>query len=139
MLNAIKSLNPIAIIVVSIVAFLIGGLWFSPLLFVKAWMAEVKMTKEIAEASGFGKARMALAFCLTVLSTFGLAVLIADHGTATPIRGALIGLFVGACLVGARQATTTLFELRSIKYFLIVSGHDVVKFTVIGAILAKWR
>jgi hypothetical protein len=139
MLNAIKSLNPIAILVVSIIGFLIGGLWFSPLLFVKAWMAEVEMTPEIAKAAGGGKARMAGAFCLTVLSTFGLAVLIADHGTATPIRGALIGLFVGTCLVGARQATTTLFELRSVRYFLIVSGHDIVVFTILGAILAKWR
>jgi hypothetical protein len=139
MFNAIKSLHPIAIIVVSIIGFIFGGLWFSPLLFVKAWMAEVKMTPESAEAAGWGKSRMLLAFCLTVLSTFALAVLLALHGTATPLRGAAVGLFVGTGLVGARAAAADLFEMRSLRYFLIVTGHDIAQFAIVGAILGVWR
>jgi hypothetical protein len=139
MINAIKSLNPLAVIVVSIIAFVFGGLWFSPLLFAKAWMAEVKITPESAKAAGWGKSRMAAAFLLTVVSTFALAVLLAAHGTCSPLKGARLGLFVGAALVGARKATTDLFEMRSLRYFLIVSGHDVAQFTLTGAILAVWR
>jgi hypothetical protein len=139
MFNSLKSLDPIPVLVVSIVAFLIGGLWFSPLLFVKAWMAEVNMTPERAKAAGGGKGRMALAFLLTVISTVGLAMLVAVRHASSPINGAEIGLFVGAVLVGSRAATSDLFELRSMKYFLIVAGHDVVQFTVAGAILGVWR
>jgi hypothetical protein len=139
MFNALKSLNPIAVIVVSIIAFVFGGLWFSPLLFVKAWMAEVGMTPEKAKATGGGKSRMAAAFFFTVVSTFALAVLVAVRHGSSPLNGAEIGFFVGAGLVGARAATTDLFEMRSIKYFLIVTGHDVAQFTIAGAILAVWR
>ncbi len=139
MVNALKSLNPIAVIVVSLVAFLIGGLWFSPLLFVKAWMAEVNMTPERAKAAGGGMPRMAGAFLLTVVSTTALAVLIAVRHASSPVNGVEMGLFVGLLLVGARVATTNLFELRSMKYFLIVTGHDVVQFAVVGAILGVWR
>jgi hypothetical protein len=139
MLNALKSLNPIAVLVVSIIAFVIGGLWFSPLLFVKAWMAQVNMTPEKAKAAGWGKSRMAAAFFLTVVSTFALAVLVAVRHASSPINGAEMGLFVGAVLVGARAATTDLFEMRSMRYFLIVTGHDVVQFTIAGAILGVWR
>lgn len=139
MFNALKSLNPIAVLVVSIVAFLIGGLWYSPLLFVKAWMAQVNMTPERAKAAGGGKARMAGAFLLTVVSTCALAVLVAVRHASSPVNGAEIGLFVGTVLVGARAATNNIFELRSMKYFLIVTGHDVVQFTIVGAILGVWR
>jgi hypothetical protein len=139
LINAVQSLNPLAVIVVSIVAFVFGGLWFSPLLFVKPWMAEVKMTPEKAKAAGGGKSRMAGAFFFTVVSTFSLAVLIAALHTASPLRGAAIGLFVGAGLVGARAATTDLFEMRSITYFLTVTGHDVAQFALVGALLAVWR
>jgi sterol desaturase/sphingolipid hydroxylase (fatty acid hydroxylase superfamily) len=139
MINAIKSLHPLIVLVVSIIAFVFGGLWFSPLLFVKAWMAEVKMTPEKAKAAGWGKSRMAAAFFFTVVSTFALAALVAENGTTLLLNGAEIGLFVGAGLVGARAATTDLFEMRSVKYFLIVTGHDVAQFTLAGAILAVWR
>jgi hypothetical protein len=139
MFNALKSLNPIAILVVSIIAFIFGGLWFSPLLFVKAWMAQVNMTPEKAKAAGGGKSRMAGAFFFTVVSTLALAVLVAVRHASSPVNGAEIGFFAGAGLVGARAATTDLFEMRSIKYFLIVTGHDVAQFTLAGAILGVWR
>jgi hypothetical protein len=139
MINAIRSLNPVAVIVVSILGFLIGGLWYSPLLFVKAWMAEVKMTPEIARAAGNGKSRLAGALLLTLVSTTALAALLAAHRVSGPLKGAETGLFVGAALVAAREAANNLFELRSFRYFLIVSGHDMFQFTVLGAVLAVWR
>jgi hypothetical protein len=139
MLHALESLNPIAVLVVSIIAFIFGGLWFSPLLFVKAWMAQVNMTPEKAKAAGGGKSRMAGAFFFTVVSTMALAVLVAVRNASNPIHGAEIGFFVGVGLVGARAATTDLFEMRSFKYFLIVTGHDVAQFTLAGAILGVWR
>jgi hypothetical protein len=139
MLNAIESLHPLALLVVSIVGFLLGGLWFSPVLFVKPWMAEVKITPESAKAAGWGPQRMVLAFILTLVSTSALAVLIAAHHTSSPIKGAELGLFVGAGLVASRQATNGLFELRTLRHFMIVSGHDVAQFTLVGAILAVWR
>jgi|HubBroStandDraft_1064217.scaffolds.fasta_scaffold107519_2 hypothetical protein len=139
MFNSLKTLNPLAVLVVSVIGFVIGGLWFSPLLFVKAWMAEVKMTPEAAKAAGWGKSRMVAAFCLTVVSTFALAVLVALRGETSPLKGAELGLFVGALIVASRQGTNALFELRSRRYYLIVAGYDVTQFTVLGAILAVWR
>ncbi len=139
MINAVKSLNPVAVIVISIVAFLIGGLWYSPLLFVRAWMKEVKMTPESAKAAGGGGKLLAGALLLTLVSTCGLAALIAAHHVSAPLKGAELGLFVSAFIVASRQAVNGLFELRSFRYILIVSGHDVVQFTVAGALLAVWR
>jgi hypothetical protein len=139
MINTIKTLSPLAVIVVSIIGFVFGGLWFSPLLFVKAWMAEAKITPESARAAGWGKSRLAATFAMTLVSTLALAVLAAALGVSSPLKGAELGLLVGAGLLASRQATNALFEMRSLRHFLVVSGHDVAQFTLLGAILAVWR
>jgi hypothetical protein len=139
MINAIKSLNPIAVIVISIIAFVFGGLWFSPLLFVKAWMKEVKMTPESAKAAGAGQSLLPKAFAMTLISTFSLAVLIAAHHTSGALKGGELGLFVGAGVVASRQATNAIFELKSLRYVMIIAGHDIAQFTLVGAILGVWR
>ena len=139
MINAIRSLNPLAVIVISIVTFLVGGLWYSPLLFIKAWFKEMKITPEQAKAAGGGVWRMATALALTFVSTFALAVLVAANHTTAAVKGAELGLFVGVGLVASREGVNGVFEMRSLRHYLIVAGHDVVQFAVAGALLALWH
>jgi Protein of unknown function (DUF1761) len=139
MLNALTSLRPLVVLVVSVAGFLLGALWYSPLLFVKAWLEETKITPELAKTAGHGKARFAAAFACTVVSTFTLAILVAANRTSSPLKGAELGLLVGAGLVAARQGVNALFELRSLRVYLIVSGHDVALCVLQGALLAVWR
>ena len=141
MVQLIAGLSPIAIIVVTLIGFLLGGLWYSPLLFVKPWMREMKITKESAKAANAGKGPMMFggAILFTLVSTIALAALLSARHIISPVKGAEFGFFVGVALVGAREATNALFESRTLKHFLIVAGHDVVLLTVQGAILAAWR
>lgn len=139
MLNALTSLRPLVVLAVSVIGFALGALWYSPLLFVKAWLEEMKITPEIANAAGHGKSRMAGAFACTVVSTLTLAILVAANHTSSPLKGAELGLLVGAGLVAARHAVNALFEMRSLRVYLIVAGHDVALCVILGAILAVWR
>jgi len=133
------NLNPVHVIVVAMVGFLLGAVWYSPLLFVKAWMAETKITPEIARASGSGAGRLISAFVLTLLSTTVLAALVADHRSHGPVHGAELGLLIGVGLIASRQAVNAVFSLSSLRRFLIVAGHDVVLCVLQGAILATWH
>ncbi|MBI3887026.1 MAG: DUF1761 domain-containing protein [Opitutae bacterium] len=140
MMHALLSVNYVAVVAVAIVGFLFGWLWYSPVLFAKPWMAEMKFTAETMEAC---KPKMApmMAKCLlfTLLSTFGLAVLIQAHGSESCLKGAEFGLFVGALVVGTRLLNGSLWENRSTTLQLITVGHEVALFTVQGAILGCWR
>ena len=40
------SFNIVAVLVSALLAFVIGGLWYSPILFAKAWMREAGLTEE---------------------------------------------------------------------------------------------
>jgi hypothetical protein len=140
MIHALTSLNPIAILVVSVLCFLIGGVWYSPLLFVRAWMKEMKMTQEEMMAKSKGMARtMGCALLLTLASTVTLATLLSGCHVSGVVKGAAFGLLVGAGVLAAREGVNALFEQRTLRHFMIVAGHDVVLFVIQGAILGFWR
>jgi hypothetical protein len=137
---AFSHLNYLAVIVVTIVGFLLGWAWYSPVLFAKTWMKEMNMTKEFFEAN---PPNMAVLFgsCLlyTFLSTLGLAVLLGAHGTTDWLKGAEFGAFLGAILVAPRMLNGALWEFRSARLLRITIGYELVMFTLQGAILAVWH
>jgi len=141
MYNAFMHLNWLAVVVTAVIGFMVGWLWFSPLLFVKSWMAEMKMTEQtMKEAAQKGMAWFfAQGFAYTLLSTIGLAVLITAHRSAGWCKGAELGALVGVFLVGPRLLNGGGWEQRSLKLNAIVVGHELVLFVVQGAILAVWR
>lgn len=140
MLHAIVSVNYLAVVVIAIIGFMLGWLWYS-LLFGKAWIAEMKFTEvHLQRAAAQGMAVLfATGFAYTLLSTFGLAVLITAHGPANWLKAACFGLFVGCLVVGTRLLNGSLWEQRSLKLQLINAGHEVALFTLQGAILGVWH
>lgn len=140
MLYAITHLNYLAVIVVTVAGFLFGWLWYSPLLFAKPWMEELKITKESMQADPPNMARL-FGSCLlfTFLSTLGLAALLRAHGTNDWLKGAEFGAFVGTIVVGTRLLNGALWETRSARLLRITVGHEIVLFALQGAILAVWR
>jgi hypothetical protein len=139
-MNTIMSLNYVAVLVVAVIGFLLGWLWYSPVLFAKPWMAEMKITEEAAKAMGGAMARMfAQGFFFTLLGTFGLAVLLKDHGASNWLSGVKLGLFVGVFVVGVRALNASVWECKSAKLRAINVGHEVVLHAVQGAILGLWH
>lgn len=140
MFNALAQLNYLAVFVTAIAAFGLGWLWYSPVLFAKPWMAEMKFTEDTMRAAAAkGMARLFVpAFCYTLVSVFGLAVLIQSRPAHDVVRGAGIGAFVGLVLVGARILNKSVWEQSSARLMSIVVGHEIVMFTFAGLILGAW-
>lgn len=132
-----SGINPWAILVAALSNFLVGGLWYSPLLFAKRWMKEIGLTEEELRQSN-----MARIFGLTFLFSLVIAANLAffqriyqpDWGT-----GALVGAMIGLGWVTMSMATNALFERRSTVYMLIHMGNAVVSYAVMGAIIGAWR
>jgi len=139
--HAFNQLNYLAVLGTTVAGFLLGWLWYSPVLFAKPWMAEMKITPEkMKEAAEKGMAKFFLqGFIYTLVSTLGLAVLIKAHGTTDGLKGAELGAFVGLFFVGARLLSASVWECRSFKLSAINLGHELVLFALQGAILAVWR
>ena len=129
-------LNYAAIFVAALSTFLIGGIWYSPAVFGKAWMQENGFTKENMKGRNMAKI-FGTAFVLGLIASFNLAFFI---GPVTDVgEGALYGFLTGAGWVATFIGTHYVFENRSMRLFLINAGYSIVALTIMGVILAAWK
>jgi hypothetical protein len=130
-------INYLAVLAASVSAFVIGGLWYSPLLFYRAWLA----------ANGFSEADVQKgspariyggAFVLTLVMATNLAAFLGRPDT-TLSWGATAGALTGAGWVMPGIAVVALFERRPLAYTLVNGGYWTVALALMGAILGGWR
>jgi hypothetical protein len=129
-------LNYWAVIVAALSMFMIGGLWYSPAVFGKAWMRENGFTEEHSKKANMAKT-FVLAFVLALIASVNLAMFMGPEDK--PAMGALWGFLAGFGWVATFLGTYYLFEQKSFRLFLINAGYGVVALTVMGAILAAWK
>jgi hypothetical protein len=130
-------INHIAVLICAVTSLVIGGLWWSPLLFAKAWQRENGLTDEQIAKSNPLKT-FGLTFLLAWLMSYNLAFFLATPGT-TWQWGVIAGLLAGVGWVVAMFIVIALFEQRSWKYMAINCGYITVYFAVIGFIIGIWR
>jgi hypothetical protein len=128
----LSSVNYLAVFAAALSSFLIGGLWYSPILFARAWMREAGIPEEkLREKVG---AVFAGAFALSLVVALNLALFLGkDAGLAW---GAGAGALAGAGWAAASLATVFLFERRSAMLIVIDGGYLAVSYTAMGAIIA---
>jgi hypothetical protein len=131
----IQNLNPWAILAAAVSAFVVGGLWYSPPLFGKAWI----------KANGFGTnppvasaATFVGSFLLSLVMAVNLAMFLNDAKTTT-VWGATAGFLAGFGWVAMGIGIVALFEKRSWSYVLVNGGYLTVALVIMGAILGAWR
>lgn len=129
------TLNFWAILVAALSAFLIGGVWYSPVLLGGAWKNVNGLGSEV---SGAGPRVFALAFVLSLVMAVNLAMFLNDPKTNLA-WGATAGFLAGFGWVAMGIGIVALFERRSLKYVLINGGYLTVALTSMGAILGAWR
>lgn len=131
------NLNWMAIIAAAVSTFLLGGLWYSPALFGKAWMRACGFTEETLRAGNTAKI-FGLSFLFSLLMAANLAMFLNDAKT-TATWGATAGFLAGFGWVALSVAIIALFERRSWKYILINGGYMTVAFILMGLIIGAWR
>ena len=129
-------INYWAILVAALSTFLIGGLWYSPAVFGKAWMKENGFTEESMKGGNMIKI-FGLSFVLGLIAAVNLAMFMGPENK--PEMGALWGFLAGFGWVATFIGTHYLFERRSLKLFLINSGYSIVSLTIMGIIIAAWK
>jgi len=136
MQNAFQNLNWLAIIVAAVSAFILGSLWYSPLMFLDRWMKETGLTKDSTKNTNMGKI-FGLAFLLSLIASFFLAMFIgAGAGAAF---GALAGFMAGLGWVFTFMGIIYLFESRTFAHFLINAMYSIVSLTIMGFIIGVWQ
>ena len=124
--------NLIAVLLCGVASLVVGGLWYSPALFGKAWQRKAGLSDEQAKSGN-----MAMIFGLTfVLSVVAAYVFAMFLGTSMSLAGAVgAGFSAGLCWVAASFGINYLFERRPLGLWLINGGYHTLQFTLFGLIL----
>lgn len=131
-----NAINYWAILVSALSTFLIGGLWYSPAVFGKAWMRENGFTEEELKKGNMAKI-FGLTFVLALIAAINLAMFLGPDVNIG--MGAFYGFLAGFGWVAMFIGTHYLFERKSFKLFLINAGYSVVALTVMGVIIGAWK
>ena len=131
-----NSFNWLAVLVAGVSAFVLGGVWYSPALFGKAWMTENKMTVDDVKKGHAGKI-VGWVFILSLIMAANLGMFLAEPMVDVG-WGATAG-FLAGIWVFCGIAIVALFEHRSARYIFINGGYTVVALTLMGAIIGLWR
>lgn len=122
----------LAVLLCGVATLLIGGLWYSPLLFAQVWQREAGLSDETL-ASGSMAMRFGLSFVLGLVAAAVFALFIGNEMTMGQATAA--GAAAGLAWVAASFGINYLFEHRSLKHWLINGGYHAVQFTTFGAII----
>jgi hypothetical protein len=128
--------NVLAVIAAAVATFILGGLWYSPALFGKAWQREAGVSDEQLRTSNKGLI-FGVAFLLSLIAAYVFALFLGPRPPVSLGLGA--GFSAGLCWVAASFGISYLFERRSFKLFLINGGYHTLQFTIIGLLLALWH
>ncbi len=133
-----EEVNFIAVLVATVIAFMLGGLWYSPLLFARQWTAahghsdeKVKQLQQGATPS------YAIAFvCWFVMAT--ALALVAPHfgrGVGGMLHMALL-LWVG--FSATTGLTNNRFSGKPLSLWLIDAGYQLASLAVMAVVLGLW-
>ena len=130
--------NYLAVLVSGVAMFVVGGLWYSPVLFARPWMARIgKKEEEIKR--GTSPMSYLLALVASLITAWVLAIVFSLAQVASLGTGLTLGAL---CWLGLAAATSLLhgvFALRPGGLWLIDTGHALATILVAAAILSVWK
>jgi len=132
--------NYLAILVAAVVAFLIGGLWYSPLLFAKQWMAAHAHTPEdVVELKADAPRAYAISFVGFLIMAAILQMLLNHLDAHNWQHGALWGAHIWLGFAFTIGLMANVYSGKKFSVFVIDAGYQLVYLVVMGAILGQWH
>ena len=131
-------INYLAVLVTGVVIFMLGGLWYSPVMFAKKW-TELQ-GKGMEEMSGGSVPVMYVqVFLCGLVTAWALAIVLG----LLPIWHMMGGIKLAVvCWLGFTAATTygtALFSMKPKALWLIDTSFNLVSFVLAAVILNMWR
>jgi hypothetical protein len=130
----------LAIIVAAVVAFLIGGLWYSPLLFARQWMAaHAHSPEDVARMKADAPRAYGISLVAFLVLAFILQLVLNHLDAHTWQSGALWAAHLWLGFAATIGLMANVYSGKRFSVFLIDAGYQLVYFLVMGAILGAWH
>ncbi len=132
--------NFLAVLVSAVVAFLLGAVWYSPLLFAKQWIAiHADTPAKLKAMQASAKKVYAVSFVCLLVMALAMSLLVAITHMTAVTAGIKLGLLCWLGFAATIGLMANMYSGKPIKAFLLDAGYQLVYFAVMGAILAAWH
>lgn len=126
-------------VVAAVVAFVIGGLWYSPMLFANAWVAAHGYTPEqLARMKADAPRAYAISFVCFLIMAAVLTMVLWHLGVTNWRQGAFWSAHIWLGFAATIGLTANIYANRKFSVFLIDAGYQLVYLVVMGAIIGGW-
>lgn len=121
------------VLIAAVVAYIIGALWYSPLLFGNKWMKLAKITKNDAKNMGASTFIASFIAAIVMYTVLAYLILLANIMTLQSAILLALTLSVGICTLTLYDAV--LWAKKPLAQFYIESSRFIVSFVIGAAIL----
>ncbi len=132
-------LNWLAVAVAAIAYFALGGIWYAPPVFGRAWIRSSGV--EMPEGGRPGPGFYVVPFAVSLLATIATAMLARATGAETLADGLVLGLVLGVGFAVPLTALGAVFERKpdSGTWFGVTAGYHLVGLLIVAVIVSAWR
>ncbi|MSU74375.1 DUF1761 domain-containing protein [Candidatus Kaiserbacteria bacterium] len=140
----ITIIDPWAVLIATVAAYLVGWAWYSPLLWQKPWMDARGDTGENWETEGKKEMPkiMAYGFLNTLAETFAIAVLLTLVGVSSLTQALQVSLLFCFGFVVTTKFNDLLYTAlpphwgrRAQIVFLVDTGYQIALFTIVTTVI----
>lgn len=125
-------LDFVAIFLAAVGGYIVGALWYSPLLFMKPWCEASGVNPEDTMTNPVKT--YGTTFVLTLIGAIVLAILL---GTQPPLLPAIaMSLLLSGGLIATSMGVNGLFNGMPLKLWLIDSGFHVTRFAIMALLIS---
>lgn len=137
--DALGEINWLAVVVATLLAFVVGGVWYSKGFLGKKWQNLVGLKDSDLKNANMAHS-MGGTLVLTFVANTFLALIMYGVGPSllTLADGAVFGALVGAFMVATALGVNYLYEQKSLELWAINSGYIALNFVVAGAVIGAW-
>jgi hypothetical protein len=130
-----------AVIVATLVHYILGGLWYSPVLFGNKFIQLINWTPEkLQQVQNESHAKeLAIAFVMSLILVYILAHFVQYTRATNAVAGLQTAFWLWLGFVVTTQLPTVIFEGRAFGLFAINVSYQFVGCSLAGVILAVWR
>ena len=133
-------INYLAVVVATVAAFALGGIWYSPLLFAKLWVKSHSYTEEQVAAmqKSAGKAYGVSLVCQWLIA-LAIAVLVGYLHLEHLGQGLKLSLLIWVGFAFPLGLMANMFSEKRITVFCIDTGYQLLYLLIMGAIITAWQ
>ena len=133
-------INYLAVLVAAVVAFGLGGLWYSPILFAKPWLKAHGYTEDrLKEMQAGASKAYAVSFICQLLIALAIAVINGYMHMDRLEQGLKLGTLAWGGFAMPLGLMANMFSDKKISVFYIDTGYQLVYLLIMGAIITVWH